>query len=250
MIFQSTLPAGAPELQRASAFRRERASAHGDLTPTQARSTRLSLLGQSMMQDLMRFETPHGQTELLEVMAACVRHGRGLQVHLQVLDSAVPLTIFPQDGLLYCTMPMDELMATPLGDLRVLSVEPPQLAAPGASNKAFVGDSKGLAPLGRFLWELALRGSRETLLPEIAGSAAYRIAPGTNLRALQLSGSLATAVAKLQRMTFNLTEMSRWPGFDRERAMRLLNALYLQAGLMISRTHPAATNENWTSASA
>jgi hypothetical protein len=30
------------------------------------------------------------------------------------------------------------------------------------------------------------------------------------------------------------------------RATRLLNGLYLQTGLMISRTHPAATNEGWT----
>jgi hypothetical protein len=27
--------------------------------------------------------------------------------------------------------------------------------------------------------------------------------------------------------------------------MRLLNALYLQSALIISRTHPAATNEGW-----
>jgi hypothetical protein len=27
--------------------------------------------------------------------------------------------------------------------------------------------------------------------------------------------------------------------------MRLLNALYLQAALRVSRTHPAATNEGW-----
>jgi hypothetical protein len=29
--------------------------------------------------------------------------------------------------------------------------------------------------------------------------------------------------------------------------MRMLNGLYLQAGLMVSRTHPAATNEGWFS---
>ncbi len=39
--------------------------------------------------------------------------------------------------------------------------------------------------------------------------------------------------------------MARWPGFDRDRAMRLLNALYLQAGLIVSRTHPAATSDSW-----
>jgi hypothetical protein len=39
--------------------------------------------------------------------------------------------------------------------------------------------------------------------------------------------------------------MAQWPGFERERATRLLNGLYLQGGLMVSRTHPAATNEGW-----
>jgi hypothetical protein len=27
--------------------------------------------------------------------------------------------------------------------------------------------------------------------------------------------------------------------------MRLLNALYLQGGLIVSRTHPVATNDSW-----
>jgi hypothetical protein len=53
-------------------------------------------------------------------------------------------------------------------------------------------------------------------------------------------------VARLKRDTTNLREMAQWPGFDPERAMRLLNGLYLQGGLMVSRTHPAATNEGWS----
>ena len=31
-----------------------------------------------------------------------------------------------------------------------------------------------------------------------------------------------------------------------QRAMRLLNALYLQSGLIVSRSHPAATNQGGT----
>jgi hypothetical protein len=114
--------------------------------------------------------------------------------------------------------------------------------------RALVGEAAHYAPLAPLLWELALRGARAELLPEIAGQAAYRISPGVNLRALDLSGSLAVAVSRLRRETTNLREIALWPGFDRERAMRLLNALYLQAGLMVSRTHPAATNEGWSTA--
>jgi hypothetical protein len=42
-----------------------------------------------------------------------------------------------------------------------------------------------------------------------------------------------------------LRDISDWAGFDRERAVRLLNALYLQAGLMVSRSHPDAISEGW-----
>ena len=42
-----------------------------------------------------------------------------------------------------------------------------------------------------------------------------------------------------------LREIATWPGFDRERAMRMLNGLYLHAALMVSRTHPAAINDDW-----
>jgi hypothetical protein len=38
------------------------------------------------------------------------------------------------------------------------------------------------APLGPLLWELSLRGSRDELLPEIAGQAAYRITLGWTCR--------------------------------------------------------------------
>ena len=43
-------------------------------------------------------------------------------------------------------------------------------------------------------------------------------------------------VARLRREATNLREMSTWPGFDRERASRLINALYLQAALIVSRS--------------
>ena len=99
--------------------------------------------------------------------------------------------------------------------------------------------TRGPRPL---LWELALRGARETLLPEIAGPAAYRVAPGSALHRLGLSGSLQAAVEQLRQRPCNVAEIASWPGFDRERATRLLNGLYLHAALIVSRTHPAAIN--------
>ncbi len=246
-MFESTLPIGEPELMRASVFRRhlDDSARSGD---AETMASRLSTLSPSLMLDLMRFEHDGQQGGVIEILAACIRHARKLLLHLQLQDRVVPLTVFPVEHLVHCPMPMSAFMALPLGDLSVLHVEPALLRPPGDRVRAMVGEAQHYSALGPVLWELALRGARGELLPEIAGQAAYRISPGLNLRILDLSGSMAAAVARLRRDTSNLHEMAQWPGFDRERAMRLLNGLYLQAGLMVSRTHPAATNEGWSSA--
>jgi hypothetical protein len=248
-MFESTLPAGAPDLIRASAFQRyldevERSSEIDGL------AGRLSSFSPSLAQDLMRFEhTRRGGVgpEVLEVLAACVRHARNLLVHLRDEGRVVPLTVFPNERLVHCPVRMELFLAGRLTDLQVLHVEPAVLRPLGDRDRELVGEPECYAPLGPLLWELALRGAREDLLPEIGGMAAYRIAPGVDLRGLPLAGSLAAAVDKLKRNTTNLREIAEWPGFDRTRATRFLNGLYLQAGLMVSRTHPAATNESWFS---
>lgn len=243
-IFEPTLPFGEPDLMRASAFRRYLDdSARGG--EAEAANSRLPTLSPSLMMDLLRFQQEGQQGGVLEILAACIRHARNVLIQLQAQDRVVPITVYPVEHLVHCPMPMVQFLALPLGDLSVLHVEPAVLRPPGDPVRALVGDPLHYGALAPLLWELALRGSREELLPEIAGHAAYRISPGLNLRILDLSGTMAAAVYRLQRDTSNLREISRWAGFDRERAARLLNGLYLQAGLMISRTHPAATNEGW-----
>jgi hypothetical protein len=216
---------------RVSTFQRRRESVHASLTTTSA-VTRLSMLGRSLVQDLARFEDKGRETELLEVLAASVRH-------LQCDDHVLPLTVFPADWLVHTPVAMDELMAWPLADLRVLHYETPGMPPPGSA-EFDPEKSRRLYTLGPLLWELALRGGRGALLPEIGGIAAYRVAPGVALRSMPLSGTLGMAVRRLRDETCSLREISSWPGFDGERAARLLNALYLQAGLIVSRSHPAA----------
>jgi hypothetical protein len=248
MMFQSTLPLEAADLMRVSDFRRYLASLQPD-TEAGGLHSRVSQLNPSLLQDLQRFERASVVTEgleVLEVMAAAVRHNKRLLLHLQHERVVLPLTVFPAEHLVHCPLPMAQLMASRLNDLRVLQVEPALLRPPADTASGLAAPADRVAPLGPVLWELALRGSREALLPEIAGNAAYRIAPGVDLRGLDLSGSLAAAVHKLRRQTTNLRDIANWPGFDMARATRLLNGLYLQAGLMVSRTHPAATNEGWT----
>lgn len=243
-MFEPTIPLGDPELMSVSAFRRylDELSVQGGGYAT---TSRLASLGPSLMADLMRFEQESGVTEALEVLAACVRHGQRVTVHLQSGEKVVPLTIFPHEGLVHCPLRIDDLLASRLTELVVMHVEPATLRPPGDSEKSLVGEDHLYGPLGPLLWELAMRGTRDSLLPEIAGTAAYRLAPGADLEALRLSGSLQAAVERLRRTNANLRDISTWPGFDRERAQRLLNGLYLQAGLIVSRTHPEAASESW-----
>lgn len=245
MIFEPTLPMETPELMRASAFRRYLDDTVRDTAPASA--SRLSSLSPSLMQDLLRFEQDGRQTEWLEVVAASIRHGKALTVHLNCLQRALPLTLFPVERMVHCLLPVEQLLRLPLTDIEVLHVEAAQRPPPpGPGDHSMPPEERvHYSLLGPLSWELALRGARGELLPEIPPSAAYRIPPGVELKGLALEGSLAQAVQRLRRGATNLREMSGWPGFDRERAMRLLNALYLQAGLMVTRTHPAATNDGW-----
>jgi hypothetical protein len=244
-MFQSTLPLGEPDLMRVSAFQRYL----DDLVrvgSVDANSTRLSSLSPSLMQDLERFERDGRQSELLDVLAACLRHGYPLTVNLQWIERVVPLTLFPAERLVHAPVPMPQFLGSRLSELVVLQVEPAMLRAPGHVDASLVGEPHLYAPLAPLLWEMALRGSRERLLPEIAGTAAYRVAPGVNLRGLEMPSILGAAVDRLRRRTCNLREMAEWPGLDRERGMRLLNALYLQGGLIVSRMHPsAASPDGW-----
>ena len=193
----------------------------------------------------MRFEQGGGSSEVLEVVAACVRHAKRLTIQLQCDERVVPLTVFPQEQLVHCPMDLAELIDKHLPGLRVLHVEAAVLRPPGDLEAALVAEGHQHHALAPLLWELAMRGLRGELLPEIAGPAVYRVAPGLDIEQLPAKGALFAAVLRLRRETVNLRDMSAWPGLNHERAARLLNALYLQAGLIISRSHPGATGERW-----
>ncbi|ARN23357.1 hypothetical protein [Piscinibacter gummiphilus] len=245
-MFEPTIPFGEPELLRVSAFQRYLHEpggprARGVVVEGAARQPALS---PSLLADLGRFEQAGQASEALEVLAACVRHGQQVVVHLQMGDMVVPLTVFAIERLVHCPISLDALLKQRPTELRVLHVEPAVLRPPGDVEKALVGEEQHYHPLRPVLWEFALRGSRATLLPEIAGPVAYRVAPGIELGDLRATGVLAAAIQRLQRASVSLRELSDWPGFDGERAARLLNALYLQSGLIISRTHRAAT-DSW-----
>lgn len=243
-MFEPTIPAGEPELMRASTYQRYLEELDADAPPGGV-SSRIASLGPSLMADLLRFENEAGGSELLEVMAACVRHTKRVTMQLQNGDRVVPLTVFPHERLVHCPLALDELLGKDAAELRVMHIEPALRRPPGDPEAELVGDDEQHHALTPLLWDLAMRGLRRNLLPEIAGPAVYRVVPALDIAALPISGALLASVLRLQRQAAGLRELSDWPGLDRDRAIRLLNALYLQAGLIVSRTHPDAVREKW-----
>ena len=217
-----------------------------DEPPTAAVHTALSSLSPSLLQDLQRFDPRSPQRELLEVLAACMRHTQSLALELAGEPAAVTLTLFPLAGVAHCPLPLDTFLSADLSQWRVLAVRPASVRPPDDLALNRPGGPRGFSPLRPLLWAVALSGAREALLPELAGQAAYRVAPAFNLSGLDVPGAMAACITRLRRQTSNLGEIANWHGIGDARAMRLLNALYLQSGLIVSRTHPAATNVGWT----
>ncbi len=244
--FEPTLPAGEPDLTRLSAFMRY-LDERGEQAQAAARTGFDNSLSPSLLMDLQRDGGGDGRErgDLLSVFAASRRHARALVAHLRCDEHVLPLSIFPAEQLVHCPVPFDEVLAARPSALRVLDVEPALLRPPGDPQASLVADPQHYRPLPQVAWVIALRGERDTLLPEIAGTAAYRLAPGVDLAPLGLGGALLAAVQRLRRETTSLRAMSDWPGLDRGRAARLLNGLYLQAGLIISRSHPKAARDSW-----
>jgi len=243
-LFDSTIPFGAPELLKTSAYRRYLDELDSDSVLGTA-STGRGQLSPSLQADLLRLEQRHGGSEVVEVVASCIRHSTRVTVYLQCSDRVVPLTLFPHERLVHCPMDLAELIERHLSQLRVMHLEPATLRPPGDAERELIGESRLYHPIAPLLWELAMRGPRRELLPEIAGPAVYRVSPGLDMAALPIGGALGAAIRRLRPVAASLGSIAAWPGFDRERAARLLNALYLQAGLIVSRSHPNAVRDSW-----
>ena len=242
-LFESTLPFGEPELMRVSSFRRYLAESNRRVSDTGV-TTRLSSLNPSLMEDLLRFEQGGRGADVLEVMAACVRHARALTVHLQCRGKVLPLTVFPRERLTHCPVDLQAIVDTKAPDLPVLQVEAAVLRPLGDRQAELIGEPHLYRPLSPLLWALALNGTRSELLPEVAGTAVYRVSPAFDVT-LAPDGPMRETLRLMRRHVATLRDIAEWPGFDRDKAARLVNALYLQSGLIISRSHPAALGDSW-----
>jgi hypothetical protein len=243
-LFDSTVPFGDPQLPKASTYRQflDELDALGGSAGI---GSRHSLLSPSLQADLQISERQDGNSEVVEAFAACVRHSTRVTMHLHCAERVLALTVFPQEHLLHCPMDMDEFVARQLPFVSVMHLEPALLRPPGYRLKSMIGQAHLYHPLAPFLWTLAMYGPRQQLLPPIRGPAVYRVAPSLTLAALPVLGVTRSAIDRMRLQAVPLSAIASWPGFDRERAIRLLNALYLQTGLMVSRSHPDAVRESW-----
>lgn len=202
------------------------------------------LLPTTLMAELEQLQREPVRNDVLEVIAACLRHREPALLYIGFGAFVWPVTLFPALWLYHAPQPVEALgEPSVLQLLRLISVERAGVRPPGhwlSDRVAALERYRALRPL---LWTLALHGPRRTVLSEIGGRAAYRMTSGGELERPAATGALGPAMQWLRQDAASLREMQHWPGFGLERACRLLNALYLTGSLMVTRSHPAAREE-------
>ena len=228
-------------LWRVSAFERVRLQTGGsgyarlDEGPT--------VLPSTLMRDLDRLEFEAPSSDVVEVMAACMRHREAALLYLQHEGLVWPVTLFPEPMLYHSPRDLAAEPGSMLQDLSLITIEPPGVRPPGHWMHERVGVAEHYRPLAPLLWAVALNGPRNALLAEIGGTAAYRAVPQPPTSGLAAPGALGSAAERLRRESVALRTIAEWPGMSVERGSRLLNALYLVSSLLVTRTHPAARSE-------
>lgn len=227
-------------LWRISAF--ERARAADEASPGFG-FDRPTLLPTTLMADLQRLEGTPAANDVLEVVAACIRNREAALLYLAHGPYVWPVTLFPTQQLYHSPVDVTDIAAeTSLARLTLISAEPPGVMPPGHSRHERVAAIDKYRPLSALLWAVALNGPRDNLLGEIGGKAAYRLSSRIEDLPSAL-GALQPAAFRLRQDSASLREIAAWPGMSPQRAARLLNALYLSGGLMVTRSHPSARDE-------
>jgi len=201
-----------------------------------------TLLPTTMLADLRQLESRREGGDVLEILAAAMRHRQSALICLQYEELAWPVTAFPTELVYHSPRDMSTARPDSLASVRVLSCDAPGMRPPGHWMHERVGRMEHYHPLKPLLWNLALSGPRSELLSEIAGPAAYRVTLSREDRLLA-PGALGPAADRLRTESAPLREIARWLGMSTDRASRLLNALYLTSALMVLRSHPAARPE-------
>lgn len=207
-------------------------------------STKSQLLPTTLLTDLDQLKRDPSNDDLLEVVAACLRHHEPALLYLGVGSHVWPLTLFPTQWQYHALHKPEALgPLTDLSQLKLLYAERPGVRPPGHWMYERVAAAEHYHPLRPLMWVLALYGPRKTLLTEIGGRAAYRVTSIGAGERPAMGGALGPAMQRLRHDAASLRDMQQWPGMSLERASRLLNGLYLTGGLMVTRSHPLARDE-------
>jgi len=175
--------------------------------------------------------------DVLEAVAACIRHGESAMLVLRCERLVWPVTLFPHKGIYHCPQDLTVQAATAsLAKIRMDGIEPSIVPTPEVAMYRGGADPSDYHALQPLLWALSLYGPRRALLTEIAGNVAYRALIDDGVVELVAPGALGSALRRLKKETVSLKTMTTWPGMTVERASRLLNALYLVSGLMMTRS--------------
>lgn len=202
-----------------------------------------TLLPTTLLAELRRLDDERQGDDVLEVIAACLRHREPALLCLEHDALVWPVTLFPNEGVYHAPRDIREASATGLAALRLLTAEPPGVRPPGHWMHERVASDNHYHPLPDLMWRLALHGPRRQLLGDIAGPAVYRMVAGAAGERLSAPGALGSALERLREDSVPLKDIARWPGMSEERASRLLNALYLSGKLLVSRSRTVPRDE-------
>lgn len=210
-------------------------------TPLDGKS---GMLPSEFLADMRRLERdmPAG-VDALELVATSLRHHEPALLCLQCDGLVWPVTLFPTERLYHCPRDLAALPHASFEQLGLLSCDAPGVRPPGHWMHERIAQAEHYRQLDPLLWLLALYGPRTALLSDIGGTAAYRAVYSQDGLRPPVSGVIASAMEHLRRESVPLRELAGWPGMSLERAARLLNGLYLTAGLLVTRSHPAARAE-------
>lgn len=177
---------------------------------------------------------------LLKGLASAIRHGADVCLHLAYGSSVVPLTVLPTKRLAHAPIDLTGPLGSGFRGMRVLNVERPLIALGDCVQPLNSEGNDRWVPLQPLTSAVAMRGDFGHLLPEIAGPAAYRFSPVVRTDNLDLEAQEQALVRDLLHNMSSLDVIAEKWSLSSERVARLLNAAYLQGGLILSRTHPQA----------
>lgn len=202
-----------------------------------------TLLSTTLLAELRRLDAGPQSTDVMEVIAACLRQKESALLCLAHDGLVWPVTLFPREGLYHSPSDLRQASITGLKQLRLAAVEPAGVRPPGHWMSERIAQTEHYRPLSPLLWWLALNGPRKNLLADIAGSAAYRLVNGSGGERPSAPGALGSAMDKLKQSPATLSEIARWPGMSEERGSRLLNGLYLAGCLLTTRTQTVSRGD-------